>query len=71
LPFVGIGLWRVRRVPATAVFAAPLVATLATAVVFYGCGRFRDACAPQLAAFAAVGLLAALDRVRGNVSGSG
>jgi hypothetical protein len=57
LPFVAVGLWRARGVAGSAEFAAPLLATLATAVVFYGCGRFRDACAPQLAVFAAVGML--------------
>lgn len=52
-PFVAVGLClAIRRRPAeTMVLLAPVAATLATAVVFYGCSRFRDAVVPALVCF--------------------
>jgi hypothetical protein len=53
----------VRRDLATASVALiPIAATIATAAVFYGSIRFRDAVAPQLLWFAAVGIGAVVSR---------
>jgi hypothetical protein len=67
LPFVAIGLVLLaRRMPLeTLQLLTPLVAVLVTAVVFYGCARFRDGAAPVLAVFAAVGVAAVSERVFG------
>lgn len=63
-PFVLAGLWfawRRRRAtrPAFAVLLAPMLALLATTVIFYGSTRYRDSMAPVLVVFAAIGLLQA------------
>jgi 4-amino-4-deoxy-L-arabinose transferase-like glycosyltransferase len=73
LPFVLIGLARMtRRAPvATCYLLTPLATVLVTAMVFYGCGRFRDGAAPVLAVFAAAGMGAAIEWVFAKVVGKG
>jgi 4-amino-4-deoxy-L-arabinose transferase-like glycosyltransferase len=58
LPFVMLGLVMLaRRAPlATLQLVTPLAVVLVTALVFYGCSRFRDGAAPVLAVFAAAGV---------------
>jgi hypothetical protein len=60
LPFAVIGLvWLGRRSPLEALYLmTPLAAVLVTAVMFYGCSRFRDGAAPVLAVFVAAGVVA-------------
>jgi 4-amino-4-deoxy-L-arabinose transferase-like glycosyltransferase len=60
LPFVAIGLVGLARRARTGTLylLTPLAAVLATAVIFYGCSRFRDGAAPVLAVFAAAGMAA-------------
>ncbi len=56
-PLLLIGLLlSLKRSPATAgLLLLPILATLASTVIFYGSDRFRDALAPVLLVFAAVG----------------
>jgi 4-amino-4-deoxy-L-arabinose transferase-like glycosyltransferase len=64
LPFVLLGLVVAirRRTPQLEIILVPFVATFLTAIVFYGCSRFRDGVAPILVIFAAVGIGKVLDR---------
>ncbi len=57
-PLLLIGLFiSLKRSPATAgLLLLPILATLASTAIFYGSDRFRDALAPVLLFFAAVGL---------------
>ncbi len=58
VPFVCYGiiaLWRKDHI-ATLVLLTPLLATVITACIFYGCIRFRDSVAPVFLVFAATGL---------------
>lgn len=59
VPFLLIGcLTAWRRVPGpTAVLFLPILATVVTAVIFYGSDRFRDSCAPAFLAFSSLGLI--------------
>jgi hypothetical protein len=63
-PFVAIGMISALRksAPEVAVLLVPVVATLLTAVIFYGSNRFRDGIAPILVAFAGFGLVRAFGR---------
>ena len=64
-PFFAWGMitaWGHWRVPAI-VLLAPVVATIGTAILFYGCIRFRDAIAPVLVVFAVAGLIDLLERL--------
>lgn len=65
-PFVLLGaVWAVRRQPSTGLLLlTPFVATVLTAVVFYGCGRFRDGVAPVLVCFAGYGITEIVRRLR-------
>lgn len=65
LPFVVIGLLRLARQKPreTLYLITPLAAVIVTAVVFYGCSRFRDAAAPVLAVFAAAGIVTVWERI--------
>jgi len=67
VPFVVVGgfwLFREQR-RAAAVLLTPILATVATAVVFYGSIRFRDSVAPFFLILAASGLVKALDSLAG------
>jgi 4-amino-4-deoxy-L-arabinose transferase-like glycosyltransferase len=57
-PLLLLGLFlSLKRSPATAcLLVLPILATIASTVVFYGSDRFRDSLAPILLLFAAVGL---------------
>lgn len=62
-PFVLLGFiasWRSR--PAAVALLIPVLATVATAVVFYGSERFRDGVAPILTVYAALGAAVLLRR---------
>ncbi len=63
-PFFVVGVFTsVRKHLTTALVALiPIAATIATAAVFYGSIGFRDAVAPQLVWFAAVGIVAVVSR---------
>ncbi len=63
-PFFVFGVFSAtRKHLATALIAfIPIAATIATAGVFYGSLRFRDAVAPQLLWFAALGVAALVNR---------
>jgi hypothetical protein len=67
LPFVVVGLVSLaRRVPLeTLHLLTPVAAVLVTAMMFYGCSRFRDGAAPVWAVFAAAGVTAAWSRFFG------
>jgi 4-amino-4-deoxy-L-arabinose transferase-like glycosyltransferase len=63
-PFLLVGFalsWRRSASAAVALFI-PVLATVATAVVFYGSERFRDGISPILAVYAALGLIGLLAR---------
>ncbi len=58
LPFVAVGIFRLlraRRLEALYLLT-PIAAVFATAILFYGCGRFRDAAAPAFAVFVAASI---------------
>ncbi len=59
-------LWRKRA--RACVLMLPLLATVASTVVFYGSVRFRDAIAPTLIVFAAVGVERIISMLRGTSS---
>jgi 4-amino-4-deoxy-L-arabinose transferase-like glycosyltransferase len=65
LPFFVTGLyWLGRRSPLETLYLlTPLATVLVTAVIFYGCARFRDGAAPVLAVFVAAGATAICERV--------
>ena len=58
-PFLLVGVVQgVRRAAGPAmVLALPVMATVATVVIYYGSDRFRDSCAPALLVFASLGLV--------------
>jgi 4-amino-4-deoxy-L-arabinose transferase-like glycosyltransferase len=58
-PFVAIGmiLGLRRRTLQALVLLVPVASTILTAIIFYGCNRFRDGIAPILVSFAACGLV--------------
>jgi hypothetical protein len=64
-PFVAYGAFLVFRGHrlAAAVLLTPILATIATTIVFYGSIRFRDSVAPLLLILAAAGLAKALDSI--------
>ncbi len=69
LPFFGIGLvlmWKQHAISAR-FLTAPLVALLVTAVLFYGCSRFRDGLIPITSLIAAYGLVRVADLVLPNL----
>ena len=70
LVLIGMVLAR-RRAPGMArVFLVPLGATLVTAILFYGCSRFRDGVAPALAPFVGLAVVAIWQKVRARFSQS-
>jgi hypothetical protein len=66
-PFVAYGMFLVfrSRPLAAAVLLTPVLATIATTIVFYGSIRFRDSVAPLFLVFAAAGLVNTLGCVPG------
>lgn len=61
-PWLVVGLvsgWRRER-NMTVVLLLPVLATLATVVIFYGTDRFRDSCVPALIPLASLGLVRVL-----------
>ena len=65
-PFACLGLvvlYRRHRIN-FAIMITPLLATVATAAIFYGCIRFRDSVSPVLVTLAAMGAASVIDRLR-------